>query len=370
MSASSITPTKLAALRSHIEGKKLAAAALPKDPNVHDGTVPPPMPESQPDQTGAPPNSRPQNPTEIDMNKGGNPPLDNNPQGGSTNAAPPAQVIDEHNQKAASILAKLSNFANQLGSTAGAAAVPTKAASQNAAPAAQPTATAPVPTEAETAEAVKLAFANIGAALLQDEEGVAAVTELLTKRAGAEKAMAMMQNAETAAQIAMVQQLEEMEKVAAITQYQQEVAQQNAAFQQTLASMSPAEQARTTKFASILDHEAQLFQHPDDAYWFVKGAAAMQAGLDAAGGQMPEGPLPGGEEGNPAPEDIIAMIIQALQAGEIGPEEAIQMAQEAGVELPPEIIAQLQAAPEEEAAKQASVGLYAALGVDTLPSVA
>lgn len=363
----SATATTLDTLRksilSKVAAQKSAAVATPTDPNVQPATIPAQMPESRAGNLDLPPSSSPTNPQDINMNGGDSPPLNvTKPEGGSTNAAPSAQVVDEMKQKAAGIMSTLEAIA--LRKAAPAAAESGKAAA--AAPAA-PAASGPAPTEAETAEAVKMAFASIGASLCEDEEGRQLVQDYLTKKAGAQATAQLLTDADTAARILAVQAADQMAKQAAAAEEEQ-------AIHEHLAAMTPDQRESTLKFAHVLGHERQFFATPEDAYFFMKGAAAMQAGLDQAGGALPE-EIPGGQEGMPAPEDILEMIVQMLQSGQIAPEEAMQMAQEAGIELPPELLASIDPAAAAaadpaaaEAAKQANVDVYNAFDAIQIPA--
>lgn len=354
-------------LRAHVmeqrEKLKQAAAApagTPQDPNLTSKGSPPPQPEANSAASlNVPAGSlENRNPTDVTPGMPGMAlTSDTKPEGpGGTSPSTSAPVIDEATQKAAAALAKLRDLAK--GEQPAAAATPDKSASAGeAAAAAAAGAPAGDPSHDDLTKMAAAVLLNIGHVMCSTAEGQAAAMEHLTKYAGAEKARTMLEDAHIAMEIAKQASIEDM-------QIKEAFAQQARIYQEAFAKLDPAQQKVAAVMEQLAHQEAQKFQYPDDQHFFLKGAAAMPAS-----GEMPaDGQIPGAE--GPSPDELLQMLMGMVESGEITIEEAVQVAQQAGLELPPEMLAAAggaggeagapPAAAAEEIGKQASV-LFAGL---------
>jgi hypothetical protein len=177
---------------------------------------------------------------------------------------------------------------------------------------------------------------KLAAAILEDEEGMQFAEQILRKAAGQEKAHELIN--------AALQQQHSYN--AAVEEYEQEVKQANdaqaqdeAAFAHALAQATPEELAQIEKAASVHNAYLSSFSTEYERAAYRDGvmkAAAMEENMaamppeaaPAMPGEMPPGPE--GGEGGEAPmgvEEIIALLEEMVQAGEISEEEAMQVAQ-------------------------------------------
>lgn len=345
----------LAALKERVNQARTKAAAAPEpapDPTMRDGKIPDALPEGTDNKQLGTPGGSATNPTEIAAQPVDAPPMpETSPSGlGGKSPSCSATVVQESAQKAAGLIERL----RSLTPAAKAAATPAAAA----APAVQAT-------DDEVNKAATIALAQIGLALLADQEGRDMVQAHIIKQAGQAKAIELMQDAANAEQFYAAVGAAEQEKQAAAIATQKQVAK-------ALEHATPEQRTIFHKMAHIYNQESQHFADVTDDFWFQKGAGAMDAALaggGAAGGPPPEGevpPMPGGD-GSVAPEDIIMLVQQMLESGEITEEQAMQILQEAGVELPGGAAGGGAPPPEEaaamgEAAKAASV-LFTKLGL-------
>lgn len=208
----------------------------------------------------------------------------------------------------------------------------TAATPDTAKQAAAPAIAAQQPTPAQGDELMKqaaAAFQNIGEIVAGTAEGRQLVENILIKQAGEVQAVQMLKEAAVAADVyAQAGRLyeEEAQKQAAV----------DAAMQEHFEKLPPAKQASLVKLAKLAQHDAQSFEHADDHYWYTKGAAAMEAGMEAAmppggaGGEpdMDNMQLPGGEGGQPPIEELMGIIEMLVQSGKLTPEDAQALVQE------------------------------------------
>ena len=150
---------------------------------------------------------------------------------------------------------------------------------------------------------------KLASTILSTQEGVDLALSLLRKQAGVEAANDLMSSA-----LAM------HEKYASTAQVESEA-------EQLFKSASAEEQAAIVKFAKIHDFCLSRIENPIEKMAFAQGAqdaAAMDE--SAAGGGEPQ--LPGGEAGGtPSPEEIVQVLQQMVQSGEIDEETAQQVLQ-------------------------------------------
>ena len=150
---------------------------------------------------------------------------------------------------------------------------------------------------------------KLASTILSTQEGVDLALSLLRKQAGVEAANDLMSSA-----LAM------HEKYASTAEVESEA-------EQLFKSASAEEQAAIVKFAKIHDFCLSRIENPLEKMAFAQGAqdaAAMDE--SAAGGEEPQ--LPGGEEGGtPSPEEIVQVLQQMVQSGEIDEETAKQVLQ-------------------------------------------
>ena len=174
-------------------------------------------------------------------------------------------------------------------------------------------------------------YAKLASVILESEEGVKFATRILKESKGAEVANQLIN--------AALQAQENFQKAAAAEAQGAELA--DAMFK----SASAEDQALIIKYAQVhsasaaeIDADASLTaeQKQTAKLAYAQGAmdaAAMQdapppAGVEGA--EAPVGDLPGGESAEPSPEDIMAVIEQLVQSGQLPPEVAQQQMQELG----------------------------------------
>ena len=221
------------------------------------------------------------------------------------------------------------------------------AAGAPAAPAAQPEKKAAA--EAGTVELTDAYHSKIASIILATEEGRQYVAETLERAIGRVDALELVKSAS-----AMQEQFEHIgaeqlawqEKVAAA---EQQLLQEKQAFAQAFAALTPEQQAITVKISDNIKLAAAKLQTVPGGdilqEWLVKGAADAGAMMDQGGMGAPPpaaGDASGGQAGI---EEIVAMIEQLVQSGEISMEEAQQIVQllaseaggDAGGEASPEM---------------------------------
>lgn len=371
---------KVAARRALIN-KQSSDGATPTDPTNQGTTSIPKQPDAENSSaTGSPPSGN----TNAD-----NPPLtdskilaETQPSQSGAGHVPSTQSGNALESGGTAALDKSANFLKNVSSvvaqrraelnakSAGAAPAPAAAPAHAAAPAAA--------SDMDVKQANEL-FRQIGALVSGDEEGRTLVNRLIVKQAGINQAQQMLHDTAMATEVyAKFAAAEHERNVQAAADQQYYDAQ--------LASLPPGAQQAVIKLAGFLQKESANFTHPDDYFWYCKGAAAGQdmaamAGGDPAmmaggappeGGMPPEGgapQLPGGD-GTPTPEDVMEMLEALVQSGQITPEQAqelmTQLAQEmgggGGEGAPPTDAPPAEAPPEEKAASAARI----ALGADVL----
>lgn len=332
-------PRSIAELRNTVKtfrdqqtAKKAADAGAPKDPTDAGTVAIPKQPDAEdPNKIGVPASGK--NPT-TDTDRAALLTEKTNPAQSGSGTVPSTTDGTGADAAATAALAKSAALKTKMASLLAAAktqlatgAAPTQPDAEKAAAAAAAAAQPVVDPAALTEDAVKQAsefFRNIGEMLCGTEEGRVLVRDTLIKKAGDEQALNMIKEAAWAsdvyAQLGAFQQ-EQMAKEAA----------ENELLKEALAQLSPQEQATLVKMASIQEQDAKLFQSPDDAWWYAKGAAAMQEALPPEGGAMPEDmsqmAMPGGD-GMPPPEELAQIIQMLVESGKLTPEQAEQLIQE------------------------------------------
>ena len=152
---------------------------------------------------------------------------------------------------------------------------------------------------------------KLASSILATQEGVDFALSLLRKQAGVEAANDLMSSA-----LAM------HEKYASAAQAPAETEAE-----QLFKSASADEQAMIVKFAKVHEYCLNRIENDFEKLAFAQGAqdaAAMDE--SAAGGQEPQ--LPGGEEGGtPSPEEIVQVLQQMVQSGEIDEKTAQEVLQ-------------------------------------------
>lgn len=345
-------PRSIAELRNTVRtfrdqqtAKKAADAGAPKDPTDAGTVAIPKQPDAEdPNKIGVPASGK--NPT-TDTDRAALLTEKTNPAQSGSGTVPSTADGTGADAAATAALAKSAALKTKMASllaaaktqlATGAAPAPAQTDAEKAAAAAAASAQPVADPAALTEDAVKQAsefFRNIGEMLCGTEEGRVLVRDTLIKKAGDEQALNMIKEAAWAsdvyAQLGAFQQ-EQMAKQAAEDEF----------FKEALAQLSPQEQATLVKMASIQEQDAKLFQSPDDAWWYAKGAAAMQEALPPEGAAMPEDmsqmAMPGGD-GMPPPEELAQIIQMLVESGKLTPEQAEQLIQELMAEgggAPPE----------------------------------
>jgi hypothetical protein len=180
----------------------------------------------------------------------------------------------------------------------------------------------PDPALAEPEAVAKMAselFPQIGMMICGDVEGQAFLNTFLQKKAGEAMANDMLTKAATANAFYERQWLVEREQ-------QAKQAAEQEAFNQAFAALSPREQEISIKLASLYQQEQANMNCPADRFWFEKGAAAFADMQSAAGGpsaepDMSQASMPGGD-GTPTPQDLLELLANEVQSGQMTPDEA------------------------------------------------
>lgn len=177
-----------------------------------------------------------------------------------------------------------------------------------------------IPTGFSNDNEIMRKLAGIGQFMLGTEEGQRAVTRELEKKRGIEEASMMIAQAQREAF-----EYDNMQKMAAYN-YMQEQA---------------AEQQFMEKYASYCENTHRMWleglQTPLEKLAYMQGAAdgEQAAQAMAAGGA----PMIDGADGNMSDGDVVQIIQEMVQTGQIAPEEAEAILQTAGGDPSPEAIA-------------------------------
>ena len=172
-------------------------------------------------------------------------------------------------------------------------------------------------------------LANLGQFMLGTEEGQRAVARELEKERGIKEAAAMIAQAQQQAAQYEMQKRAYAEQMAA-SEYQQAMEKQ------------AAEQQFMEKYAAYCEttHRTWLdgLRTPLEKMAYMQGAVdgEQAAQAMAAGGE----PAIDGSEGDLSDDDVIQIIQEMVQSGQIAPEEAEAILQQAGNEPSPEAIAE------------------------------
>ncbi len=172
-------------------------------------------------------------------------------------------------------------------------------------------------------------LANLGQFMLGTEEGQRAVARELEKERGIKEAAAMIAQAQQQAAQYEMQKRAYAEQMAA-AEYQQAMEKQ------------AAEQQFMEKYAAYCEstHRTWLdgLRTPLEKMAYMQGAVdgEQAAQAMAAGGE----PAIDGSEGDLSDDDVIQIIQEMVQSGQIAPEEAEAILQQAGNEPSPEAIAE------------------------------
>jgi hypothetical protein len=160
---------------------------------------------------------------------------------------------------------------------------------------------------------------KLASTLLQTEEGIEAVEAVLRKQAGAQAAAQLIKEAGEQewlwAQAAA--QEEELYKQAAEAEAQ---------WEEFTKTASEEEVAQIVKLAKIHEHAQSGFEYDFEKQAYDMGAqdaAAMEEAMMAEGGEQE---IP--EEGEISEEEILMLLDEAVQSGELDEETAVALAQE------------------------------------------
>lgn len=182
-------------------------------------------------------------------------------------------------------------------------------------------------------------LANLGQFMLGTEEGQRAVVRELEKERGIKEAAAMIAQAQQDAAQYEMKKRAYAEKVAAAERQQ---ALEKQAAEQKAMEKKAAEQQLMEKYAAYCEqtHKTWLegLRTPLEKMAYMQGAVdgEQAAQAMAAGGA----PAIDGSEGDLSDEDVIQIIQEMVQSGQIAPEEAEAILQQAGNEPSPEAIAE------------------------------
>lgn len=182
-------------------------------------------------------------------------------------------------------------------------------------------------------------LANLGQFMLGTEEGQRAVVRELEKERGIKEAAAMIAQAQQDAAQYEMKKRAYAEKVAAAERQQ---ALEKQAAEQKAMEKKAAEQQLMEKYAAYCEqtHKTWLegLRTPLEKMAYMQGAVdgEQAAQAMAAGGA----PAIEGSEGDLSDEDVIQIIQEMVQSGQIAPEEAEAILQQAGNEPSPEAIAE------------------------------
>lgn len=164
---------------------------------------------------------------------------------------------------------------------------------------------------------------KLASLILQDEEGLEFAERILRKAAGQERANELIQ--------AALQQQDMYVKAA--NAYDQQLqyeaaaqAQQEQAFNQFMKSASAEDRQTIEKWATVHGSLINTFATDWEKLAYMQGANdAAAMGDSEAAGQAPQ--IEGGGEGPMSPEEIIQLLEQLVQSGELDPQTAQQIAQ-------------------------------------------
>jgi hypothetical protein len=195
------------------------------------------------------------------------------------------------------------------------------------------------------AEITRDRLVKIATLALEAEGGVETISELLEKKAGADEARLVLQQAVNSYGLmtkeASYEEQQAAEYVAALEQTQMEALSQ---FQELTKNASASDVKAMAQFNAAVDHGTRTFlgDQPQPELFEAYLSGMKQAAADLAmmeQGQAPEGMPP--EEGEMPPEmaegeeaegggeeELLAALEQALQEGQISPEQAAQLMEE------------------------------------------
>ncbi len=175
---------------------------------------------------------------------------------------------------------------------------------------------------------------KLASAILQTEEGVAMAETLLRKQAGAQAAGELIKAAGE-------QEWQWAQAAAQEEELQKQAAQAQAQWEEFTKTASKEEVEQVVKMAKIHERAQSKLEHDFEKQAYDMGAqdaAAMEEAMMAEGGE----PIP--EEGEISDEEILMLLDEAVQSGEIDEETALALAEEilggeaGGEELPPEVV--------------------------------
>ena len=312
--------------------QKAASSVSERDPS-NAGTVTAP---SHPDgdnnaKTGLPEQSRPKNNDNCATVVVGENVA--KPSGTGENVPTVAKTVELGAEKAATAAKAVGASLRALAAKSASAPAVAAPAAVLGAPkaAAAPAAVATAPKAAASVDAPETlrgdVFSKIASELAATEEGRAVLNAHLERRVGQQMAANLLKSAAEAHQAERA----EHEKQAA-------EAQAAELFSNVLVG-SLVKRASSTRTQEWLKnafeiHQANLGMYPEFAHPLLKAAYAQ--GVDDAGATAPEGQagaLPGAEGTQVDPEEILALIQQMVQSGEISEEDAQGILQELGAAL-------------------------------------
>lgn len=328
-----------------------------KDPNEQGTMTPPDHPDGDSDKKKNMP------PSTENASHEGEALTDKDTNPSSTGSHVPGPVTDGNTKEdaATSPTVPLSKIATQVqGVMAGIAALRNKSAAASA-PAATPAAKAAAKAASNDSVASDIEFTpefhiKLASLIMETEEGVKFAADILRKAAGAEKAQELISSALEQQGIAMqyAAAYDEQEKMASYME-----AQREAEFNAIYKSASVEERAQMDKFASVHGQVLQILPTDFEKYAYMGGADAAAGMMDQEAAMPPgeeAGPPPGGGEEPLGDQDVVAIIEQLVQSGQITEEEAmaiVEQLQAGGGEggMPPEG-AEGEPSPEEMAAME------------------
>lgn len=316
--------------------KKAGIGSIPEDPTKSPASIPPADPaspslpsQSKPTNTdGAPVTTVPAPETKPAISGEGKVP--NPTPGPDTQTTDQSTLLKEARAKAASLLAGVAGIHKQA---AAQAAAPAAAAAAPAAPAAA----AEKQAAAENVELTDSYHAKIASIMLGSEKGRQLVCEHLEEVIGRVDAMELVKSAAV-----MHQQFEQIgaEQLAHQEQVllaEQQLHQEKVAFAQAYAAMTPEQQAVVTKIQdNIKEASARIADLPEAEIlqqWIIKGASDAGMMMDQGGMGAPPPPEGGEGGGEMGVEQLVQLIQQLVQSGEISPEEAQQVVELLAQEL-------------------------------------
>ena len=170
-------------------------------------------------------------------------------------------------------------------------------------------------------------LAKLGQAVLEVEGGIETAQNVLNKKAGADAATKLIEDAKQANQTikqASQQEKELDEFMKNASDEEKQELQQMAAYDEFMKNASDEEKQEIEKIASIHKQAKDRLSTEQEKQAYDAGAADAAMAMDAQeGGQMPED----ASSYEPSMEEILMILDQLVQAGEIDEQTAVQLAE-------------------------------------------